>query len=157
MAISRRALLNAVGTRLVAVTNATGYVGQIGAMYGLPGITGTPADPPPKSSSDPRIRPYFILEPGAGAPTGEADIADCYVDLDWPFTVRAVAGDPNDLLALIDRIDALLWRWSPGQVGDAHTGRVLHQPGYMPPVIPDTNQTPHRHFSPLQYRLTAHT
>lgn len=157
MPISRRLLLNAVATRLVAVTHATGYVGQVGAHNGLPGVTGTPGDPPRKSPTDPRVAPYFVLEPQAGTESDEGDLGDCLVDLDWPFTVRAAAGDTADLLSLVDRIDALLWRWSPGQVGDAHTGRVMHQPGYTPPIVTDTTQTPHRLFTPLQYRLVAHT
>lgn len=154
--ISRRLLVDTVATRLVGVTNAVGYVGQIGSLNGLPGVTGTPDDPPRKSPSDPRIAPYFVLEPQAGTESDDAGLGDCLIDLDWPFTVRAVAGDIHDLLALVDRIDALLWRWSPGQVGDAHTGRVMHQPGYTPPVVRDTTQTPHRLFTPLQYRLVAH-
>lgn len=157
MPISRRLLTLAVGGRLVGVTNATGYIGQIGAQNGLPGISNTPADPPTKGNGDPRVRPYFILEPQAGTSTSEADLADTYVDLDWPFTVRAVAGDVHDLLALTDRIDALLWRWSPGEISGAQTGRVSRQPGYDPLVLPDRTVTPPRHFTPLQYRLTAHT
>lgn len=157
MAVSRRTLLTAVGTRLAAVPNATGYVGQVGAMYGLPGVPDTPGDPPAKSPADPRVRPYFILEPGTGTPTDQVDLADTYVDLDWPFTVRAAAGDANDLLALIDRIDAMLWRWSPGPLDGTSTGRVTHQPGADPPLLIDNTQTPARHYTPLQYRLTAHT
>lgn len=153
--IQRRQLLLAVATRLATVSNATGYIGQVGAMYGLPGVT-TPADPPAKSPTDPRVRPYFVLEPATGAPTDQTDLGDCLVDLDWPFTVRAAAGDASDLLALIDRIDGLLWRWSPGPVAGAQTGRVTRQPGYDPPLLIDDAQNPPRHYSPLQYRLTAH-
>ncbi|GAW54744.1 hypothetical protein [Nocardioides sp. PD653] len=160
-AIPRRILGRAVATRLVGVTNATGYYGQIGAKNGLVVGTPAPADPPPKSPTDQRVAPYFILFPGIGRPTDEADLADTYVDLETPFTVQAAAGDVDDLLALVERIDALLWRWSPGVLtttsGPVVCGPLRTPPGYDPRLLIDQAKTPPRHYTPLQYQLTAHT
>lgn len=159
--ISRRQLGRAVATRLVGVTNATGYFGQIGALNGLPGVTGTPKSPPTKSADDLRVTPYFIVEPGVGGRRDETDLCDSFIDLDYPVTIRAAAGDVEDLLALVDRIDGLLNRWSPGVLdgpdGPVLTGRMGTPPGYDPPVLPDTGVTPPRQYVPLQYVLPAHT
>lgn len=159
--ISRRQLALAVGERLIAVTNATGYFGQIGESHPLPDGPDVPATPPKKSTNDLRVKPYFIVEPGAGTPGTEADLADTYVDLDMPFTIRAAAGDVEDLLALIDRLDARLFRWSPGVLdgvdGPVVCGPMRRPPGYVPPVLPDTTVTPQRWFAPLQYVLHANT
>lgn len=157
----RRTLILAVATRLTGVANATGYLGQIGAKNGLPGITGTPADPPTKSATDLRVKPYFVLEPGVGAPTtGDGSIAgpfDPFRDLDDPFTIRAAGGDVQDVLALVDRIDDLLHGWVPVVGGGWKCGPVVPQPGYSPQLLPDVGVAPTRFFTPLQYRLTAHT
>lgn len=159
--IPRRLIARAVGGRLVAVSNATGYYGQIGAKNKLPGGPDVPATPPPKSATDQRVAPYFIVEPGAGAPTDEVDLADTYVDADTLFTIRAAAGDIDDLLALIERVDAQLWRWSPGVIttddGPVVCGPMRPPAGYVPPVLLDETKQPPRWFAPLQYQLTAHT
>lgn len=163
MTISRRLILIEVATRLAAVTHATGYVGQIGARNGLPGVVSTPAEPPAKSPTDSRVQPYFILEPGVGRPGIRQDSlggpADPFRDVDAPYVVRAAAGDVQDLLALVDRIDAVLrppGGWAPTFPG-AVCGPLAPQPGYDPPLLTDTSISPPRHYTPLQYRLTAHT
>lgn len=165
-AISRRLLLVSIANRLKTVTNATGYVGQIGAKNGLDPAVAAPADPPVKApGSDLRVKPYFILEPGVGGRlTGEESAAgpvDVFLDLDAPWTVRAAAGDVTDLLALIDRIQAALcppggWTPDPGVAGVV-AGPLVPQPGYQPPLLADESVAPARFFAPLQYRLIAHT
>ena len=159
--IPRRLIGRAIAARLVGVTNATGWYGQIGAKYPLiPGQT-VPATPPPKSATDNRVAPYFIVEPGIGAPTGEVDLGMSLVDSVPTFTIRAAAGDPDDLLGLVERIDALLHRWSPGVItttdGPVVCGPLLVPGGYEPPFLTDNTVSPPRHYSPLQYQLTAHT
>lgn len=159
--ISRHEVALAIGERLLQVTNATGYFGQIGALYGLPGAaTAPPEQLPIKGGSDHRVKPYFVFEPGAGRPglpdVDEVDLADTVVDLTYLFTVRAVAGDPEDLLALVDRIDGLLFRWAPSVAG-VQCGPLRPPPGYVPPFLTDTTVKPWRHYSPLQYQLTTHT
>lgn len=162
IAVSRRQLAAAVGARLVGITNATGYFGRIGALNGLPGVDDTPADPPTKDDDTGRVRPYFILFPGVGRPGNEQTLDDTLVDVDWPLQVTAAAGDTDDLLALVDRIDARLHRWSPGALTTADgdivlTGSLRVPEGYVPPVLTDRTVTPGRVYTPLQYQLTAHT
>lgn len=159
--ISRRLLAGAVAARLLGVTNATGYYGQIGRL--LPGAPAdTPVDPQPKSATDARVRPYFVLYPGAGGQGPDPDAADSAVDLTQPFRVTAAAGDIDDLLALIDRLEARLLRWTPvlGAAGDGiHIGPV-RRPFGVPdtaPVLTDTQHSPPRLYTPLQYQLTATT
>lgn len=154
--ISRRDLARAVGTRLLDVTNATGYYGQIGAKNALTEGDAAPATPPTKSATDLRVAPYFILEPGVGRPGDEVDMGDTLVDIDQPITVRAAAGDVDDLLALIERIDACLFRWAP-TVDGLQCGPLRYPPGYEPPLLPDMTVQPSRLFSPLQYVLRAFT
>lgn len=155
--ISRRLVALAVATRLVGITNATGYYGKVSSLTGLPGVTGTPDNPPPKSESDARVRPYFVLFPGAGTPGPEVDLGDSLLDLDLPFQITAAGGDLNDVLALADRIHDRLYRWAP--VVDGHQcGPLRVPPGYSPGVVlTDRDFTPHRLYTPLQYQLTAHT
>lgn len=160
-AINLRLLTLAVAERAKTITNATGYVGQISALTGLPGVT-TPADPPRKSADDQRVRPYFVLFPGVGTPADDEDLANTFVDLDWPLQITAAGGDPYDVLALVDRIRATLWRWSPGPIGtgpDLFLAGPLQVPeGYDPgPLLLDRAVSPHRLYTPLRFQLTAHT
>lgn len=159
--ISRRLLANAVAARLLGVTNATGYYGQMGRL--LPGAPAdTPVDPQPKSPTDPRVRPYFVLYPGAGGQGPDPDAADRAVDLTQPFRITAAAGDVEDLLALVDRLEARLLHWIPdlGAAGEGiHFGYLRRPPGVpdTAAVLTDTQHTPHRLYTPLQYQLTATT
>lgn len=159
--VARRTLLAVVAERAKGVTNATGYIGQISAMTGLPGVI-TPGDPPTKDDGSGRVRPYFVIYPGAGGPGDENALDDVVHDLQWPLQITAAAGDTNDLLALIDRIDDRFHRWSPGFL-DGPSGRVATGPlrlpdGYVPPVLTERiDGQPDRVYAPLQYRITAHT
>jgi hypothetical protein len=152
MPVSRRVLANAIATRLLSVTHATGYYGQVGRL--LPG--GTPLDPPAKSDDDPRVQPYFVLYPGAGAPSDEQDLAVTLQDLTTTLQVTVAGGDVEDVLALVDRVDAALLRWTPAIEGVV-CGFLRPPPGYEPRLLPDRTVTPHRQFVPLQYQLTATT
>jgi len=156
MPISRRALIGACAVRAVGVTNATGYVGQIGAMNGLPGVENTPADPPTKTAHDLRVRPYFVLFPGAGTPGEEIDLAETVEDLDWPLRITAAGSDVDDVLALVDRIHNRFFRWTPTVEGFI-CGPLRVPGGYEAPLLPDRKVEPHRLFVPLLYQLTAHT
>lgn len=159
--ISRRLLANAVAARLLGVEHATGYYGQVGRL--LPGAPDdTPVDPQPKSATDARVQPYFVHYPGAGGQGPDPDAGDQAVDLTHPFDVTAAAGDIEDLLALVDRLDARLLRWVPdlGAAGEGiHVGPVRRPPGVpaSAPVLTDTQHSPHRLYARLQYQLTATT
>lgn len=153
---SRRAIGAAIATRLLEVTNAPGYYGQVGRL--LPGAqANTPKDPPQKSPTDARVVPYFVLYPGTGGDGPDANLGDESIDLTQLHQVTAAAGDVEDLLGLVDRIDAKLNRWSPTVAGVV-AGRLHMPPGFDPgQPIPDNQQQPVRYFVPLQYRLDATT
>lgn len=164
--ISRRLLANAVAARLAGVTNAAGYYGKVGNPLPsqlLVSAGGTvPDDPQPKSATDARVRPYFVLYPGAGGQGPDPDAADQAVDLTQPFRITAAAGDVEDLLALVDRLEARLLHWTPdlGAAGaGVHIGYLRRPPGVpdTAPVLTDTQFSPHRLYTPLQYQLTATT
>lgn len=159
--VALRDLLAVVTDRAKGITNATGYVGQISAMAGLPGVD-TPADPPLKTDGTRRVRPYFVIFPGIGGPGDEDRLDDAVHDLAWPLQINAVAGDVNDLLALVDRVTDRFHRWSPGVLAGPH-GPVVVGPfrvpdGYVPQQLTDEiDGQPDRLYVPLQYRATAHT
>lgn len=153
MPISRLALATATMQRLTdTVGHATGYYGEIG--QGLPGTT-VPAKPP--ADPDGRVHPYYVLYPSPGTPSGDDDLGDTHEDLDWLIQVTAAAGHLHDLVALIDRIDAALYRWRPVVDGIACTG-LKPPPGFDPGTARrDTDVTPPRMYLPLQYRTLATT
>lgn len=156
---SRRLLALAVATRLSGITPVTlGYFGQIGRPLTSPAPAGWVTDPPPKSADDQRVQPYLILFPGAGTDGPDQDLADTATDLTAPWTVTCAAGDIEDLLALLDRVDARLNRWIPAITG-ATCGPVHPLPGYNPGPTPLVDQqfTPGRLYVPLQYQTIATT
>jgi len=148
--ISRRLVVGAVAARLQTVTNTTIYYGQVGRR--LDGSFGH--EPPTKSAIDLRVRPYAVLFPGTGTDGPDLDLAGCNTDLTLPYQVTAAAGDIDDLLGLVDRIDAALHRWHPTVPGYV-VGRLERPPGFSPLVLPDRAVTPERLFVPLQYVHTT--
>lgn len=156
MPVSRRLVFGAIATRLTAVTNATGYYGQVGRPLTLPAPTGWVADPPVKEATDPHVKPYFVLYPGPGVDGPDTPLVGLDDGLGLDFDVRAAAGDIDDLLALIDRLDAQLVGWIPVVAGTV-LGRIGRFPGYRPPLLPDKTVSPERQFAPLKYVLNATT
>lgn len=156
MPVSRRLAFGAIATRLSTVTNATGYYGQIGRPIILPAPAGWVADPPVKSADDPRVRPYYVLYPGSGGDGPDRPVLGLDDGLSLPWDVTAAGGDVDDVLALIDRIDAQLVGWVPAVV-DVVFGRVIRLPGSRSPLLPDKAVSPERQFSRLQYVVDATT
>lgn len=149
-AISRRALAGAVAARLNTITAATVYYGQVGRL-----VNGTLGhQPPTKSATDLRVKPYVVLYPGAGGDGPDEDLAQSVTDLTLPHQVTAVAGDVDDLLALVDRVDALLLKWAPTFPG-LFCGPLTRLPGAGAPLLTDTTQDPPRLYVPLQYVHTT--
>lgn len=174
--IHRRVLAQVVAQRCTQVTNATGYYGSISPSTGLTPDATPPADPPAKPDGSRRVQPYFVLFPGAGGtPFDDTERSigahhDPFVDLEFPIAITVAGGDPDDVLALVDRLEALLYGWSPGWVSQSdswdpeddtepriHVGPLRRPPGYQAPLLTDKQFTPHRFYVPLQYRTTAHT
>jgi len=154
MTVSRRQLGNLVAEHLAVLAPTTiGYYGQIGRPL-TPALAGAiPASPPVKSSSDPRVKPYFVLYPGAGTDGPDTPLCGTPDGLTWSFRITAAAGDVEDFLALVDRIDARLIGWAPIVAGYL-PGRVGRQPGYDAPQLVDEQVTPPRVYTLLQYQLT---
>lgn len=154
MAASLREYGNLLAARLRALTPATlGYYGGIGRR--LPGDTTSPADPPAKSSLDPTVVPYFILYPGAGDDGPDQALCETTPE-GTTITVRitAAAGDVEDLLALIDRINRSLLGWRPAMASSAFPGALTRLPGYSAAILNDTSQAPPRPYALLQYQAT---
>lgn len=156
MPISRRLLFGTIATRLVGITNATGYYGQVGRPLTVPAPAGWVADPPVKADNDPRVKPYFVLYPGPGVDGPDSPLVGLDEGLGLDFDVRTAAGDVDDLLALVDRIEARLVGWVPVLAGVV-CGPVGRFPGYRPPFLPDKTVSPERQFTPLKYVLTVTT
>lgn len=150
--VSRRTLVAAIAERLEQVTNATGYYGQVGRR--LDGTLGD--DPAPKSPTDPRVAPYFVLYPGTGTPGPDEALGDCHQDITATVLVTAVAGDVDDLLGLVDRIHNVLHLWAPTVPGVV-CGRLKPLPGYEAAQLVDHQVQPPRLFVPLRYQFAATT
>jgi hypothetical protein len=139
VAITRKTLVDAVMTRLDTVTNAVGWLGE-------------PDTPLPLLGDGRTVGPHWVLYPSPGTPTDELDLADTVIDLDWLFQVTCVAGDPMDLLPLVGRVDAALYRWRPTIEG-VTTGAFRPPSGFDPGQMRvDDSVTPHRFYLPMQYR-----
>ena len=158
---SARLVAGQVAARLTSVANATGYYGQIGRP--LPGQSlvaqgdTIPPSPQPKSSTDQRVRPYFVAYPGALGEGPDTDLALCAVDGTLPLSITAAGGDVDDVLALIDRIEGALYRWTPTVPGLV-CGPVEHPLGYTGAgLLVDRDISPHRVYAVLPYRLTVTT
>ncbi|HEX8489317.1 MAG TPA: hypothetical protein VF642_12285 [Propionibacteriaceae bacterium] len=142
MTIDRAVLTAAAKARLDTVTGATKSVGE--PRGPLPLIPG----------SDGRVKPYAILWPGAGTPGPELDLGDTVVDLDWLIQITCAGGFVEDVQALVTRVDAAFYRWTPVIEG-LSCGPFRPPAGYDPgPVRLDISISPNRPFLPLQYRTT---
>lgn len=144
---------NALAARLSGMTPATvGYYGSVGR----PILPTDPVDPPAKGPLDPRVQPYYVLYPGTG--TDGPDPALCQTTPDGTtITVRitAAAGDVEDFLALVDRINGLLLGWTPVLTGHPFPGQVRRLPGYEAPMLNDASMSPPRQYALLQYQATV--
>lgn len=145
--MNRRQLANAIATRLTGVTNAVGYYGQIGQA--LPGQT-PPKDPPLKTDGSGQVAPYFVFYPGALGDHPDAAVCRSDDPREGGFQITAAAGHVEDLMALVDRIDALLHQWH----AEMQT-MTKRRPGYEVPQLIDENVTPKRPYAPLQYQATT--
>lgn len=149
--ISRKALADALRAWLVAgLSGVTVYDGEVDPRPPVIQKNGHP-------DQSGRVAPYVVVYPSPGTPSDEADVADTYVDLVWTVQLTLAAGYSADLLNLIDRVDFLVYRWSPTFEGLA-TGRLRPPPGFDPgPIRRDDARTPPRSWVPLQYVLQVTT
>ena len=155
--VDRRAIAAAIGARLAGVTNATVYYGRVGApVPDTDDATDFPADPPVKDATagDMQVRPYLVLYPGPGGDGPDPSLGDPGGDLTFTVRITAVAAEADDLLALVDRIDAQLNRWTP-TVDGAVCGRMRPPEGYRPPFLIDRDVQPVRLYAPLEYVVVA--
>lgn len=147
--ISRKALLDAVVGRLEGVSGLSVYPGEIPTP--VPVIV-TDGAPDPSG----RAAPYVVVYPSPGTPSRDGtDLAETHEDLEWMLQLIVAAGYLADLVWTIDQIDEALHNWSPTIDGVSCNG--LRPPdGYDPgPSRRNDAAEPPRHWSPLQYRLTA--
>lgn len=128
-------LAAALKARLEAIANATVFVSE---AVNVPVIR------------DGIAKPYVVLHPGAGDPLPEPDLADAGVDLAWLFSVTCAAGLTGDLLQLVDRVNAGLFRWVPVVEGLV-CGQLHTPPGFSAPLLLDRTVSPHRPYVPLQF------
>jgi len=139
--VPRRLLIAAVQDRQQTITHAEHFLGE--AVH----VT-------KKSGGSGEVGPYTVLHPFPGGPPDEQDLGDAAVDLDWLFQITVASGDPEDIPALIDRVDAMFYRWIPTVEGLV-CGPCKPPPGFQAgPILVDRDQSPHRFFVPLQYRTT---
>lgn len=151
--IPRKKLGDLVIAHAETLTGVKVYRGQVDSA--LPIIQTNGANDPSG-----RVAPYLVFYLGAGAPSLEEDVADANVDLLWSFQVNCAAGFEQDCARLIDRVDALFYRWSPprGSIPGLVFGRMKPPPGYDPgPVRLNDAVNPPRFWLPRQYQLPVTT
>jgi len=137
-AIARDAVVAAVTARLTS--QLTGVL-----RYDLEAV-----DVPLIPGSGSRVQPYYVLTPFPGGPSGEDDLADTLVDIEFSCQITCVAAEVGDLMSLVTRVDAAMLRWS-ATIPGLGCGRFRPPPGYQPPTLLDRTVTPHRPYVPLQY------
>lgn len=148
--VPRKTLGDLAEARLKTLSGVTVYRGEV------------PGEPPviqsggrPDASG--RVAPYVVLWPGAGRPSAEQDAADSRADLEWPFQLTCVAGYSADCERLVDRVDALIYRWAPTLAGFGF-GSCKPPLGFDPgPIRKDEQVKPPRFYLPLQYVLPVTT
>lgn len=114
-------------------------------------------DPPLAPDPNPRkvIAPYVVIHPFAGHRPADQSLTGETRDLVVGWQIDCVAGWTDDVLALYDRVDALLLLWSPVIPGLV-CGRLTPPPGFDPgPVQSDTVVTPTRSSLPAEYHVTV--
>ena len=102
-----------------------------------------------------RMRLYGYLYPGTGS--DGPDQALCQTTPDGTtitLRITAAAGDVEDFLALVDRINAALLGWTPVLAGHPFPGPVKRLPGYEAPMLNDASMSPPRAYALLQYQTT---
>lgn len=138
---------------------------QLGTVAGVTVFRGeVPAKPPliqTAGQDDPsgRIAPYVAFFPSAGRAgiDDEFDLANVHEDLVWTVQLLCAAGYAADLDALIDRVWAAIFRWTPVSDGLAF-GAMEPPPGYDPgPMRRNDNVTPPRFWTPMQFQLPVTT
>ncbi len=142
--IARDAVAAAVRARLEAeVSSVRGYDLEAIDVPLIPG-------------SGSRAEPYWVFTPMPGTPSGEDDLADTVVDLEFLFQVTCAAAELMDLMTLVTRVDAALFRWS-ATIPGLSCGRFKPPAGYQPPALLDRTVQPHRPYVPLQYTARIFT
>jgi hypothetical protein len=107
--------------------------------------------------NDDRVSSYVVAYPYAGSPTGERDLGDTLVDLDYGIQLTCVAGYAADCEYLVDQVHPQMYLWTPTVTGLVF-GRFRPPPGFDPgPVRRDPDVTPPRFSVPLQYRIPVTT
>lgn len=156
--LSRRLLGNAVQDRLNAIPGAPTITVYRGELRNSDGTT----DPPLTqiaggTAAARRVAPYVVLSAGVGSPDLEPDLGAANVDLSWPVHLIVGAGFEPDLLQTVDRIHAWLHCWQPTVAGVV-CGLMRPPPGYDPgPPRPNTQVSPQRWWTPLQYVVPVTT
>ena len=141
--IRQQLITDAVFTQLDTLTGVAVYRSEV------------PASPPLADGGGGRVGPYVVLWPFGGTPTRDQDLGDQTADVDYGMQVDCVAGFEADLEFLVDRVHALLYRWSPTIMGLAFGG--LRPPvGYVPGAVQKNDAVnPPRFWLPLQFRTSV--
>lgn len=135
MGVTRKQLASLIKAQLVTITGVSGYRGQ------------PPKTPPTLAPDDMRVKPYWVLHTGAGAPDDER-LGGEIAGIAYTFSVTAAVGVEDHLDQLVDDIHAVLSGWRP----DPSTSRCWPPFGLEvgPPRI-DDGKTPPRFWLPLPF------
>jgi hypothetical protein len=144
-AIRGQKISDAVEARLNTLTGVTVYRSEVATT------------PPTVANSGGRVAPYVVLYPAATTPTDDLDLADTTSDCSYAMQLTCVAGYSPDCEYLVDRVQALIFRWAPTVAGVAFASfrpPVGYQSG---PVRRDQDVSPPRFWVPLQFVIPATT
>jgi len=141
--VARSPITDAVLVKLRTLSGVTVYDAEV------------PDDPPTISVSDLRVKPYVVLYPLGSQRGVEPSVSGDDGDIRYGCQVTCVGGHRKDAEFLADRVDALLYHWTPAVDGVVF-GRFEPPAGYdAGSVRPDLSVSPPRFYIPLDYRCRA--
>ena len=146
--VARRALVEAVDTRLKQIPNLQVFLNRPGNVYGEPDEVPVATI----SDNDKRVHPYVVQYPFGGVSGSDTRVDGQRVGLNWSTQITIVTGDEDALDLIVDHVSVVLDEWRPPV--DGVTARMRIPADFDPgPARRDDAVSPARFWTPRVYRL----
>lgn len=134
------------------IANVTTYLREVGRVAGVD----QDVPPPTISDDDLRVRPYIVVYPSPGGPSGDVRFDGSTVGKSGSFQLTCVVGDESALDVLLDVVLARFDDWRP-VLPAPYDGLPIGRCRLISDVGPsrrDDAETPTRFWVPLIYSNT---